>query len=162
MAIEQTVARPVRILFAGCLAFLFCALSLQAQTGDWKTVRNLPAGTHLIVKAQRNYSCDLEGATDDELICAARQLRSPGTTVVRIPRADVHEVRTLPNQGKSAAIGAGIGAAGGAALGARNKTAPEANAFFGAAAGAGFGALVGAIIPAARLAIHHGKVIYKR
>jgi len=163
MAIEQRSARTARTLITSNLIFLMIALSLQAQTGDWKSVENLAPGTRIIVKAQRNYLCGFEGVIDDQLVCETRKPRSFSTISVNIPRADIREVRTLPDQAKSAAIGAGIGAGAGAVLaGSSSKASPGANAFFGALGGAGFGALVGMIVPVVRFAIHRGKVIYKR
>src|SRR5262250_3106981 len=109
MAIEQTNGQLARTLFVSLLALIVFASNLQAQASDWKTVQNLPSGARIIVKAQHKYSCELQGTTDDELLCAVQKRRSFGTIVVRIPRAEVREVRTLPNQGRSAAIGAGLG-----------------------------------------------------
>jgi hypothetical protein len=152
-------SRMLRII-SSMLALFMLGSSLQAQTGDWRAVKNLEPGTHIIVKAQRGYYCRVEGATDDQLVCEVQKRRSLRHVTLTIPRAEVREVRTLPNQAKSAWIGAGIGAGAGAiAGGSGSRTSRGANAFFGALAGAGLGALIGAFVPLFRI---RGKIIYKR
>jgi hypothetical protein len=147
-------------IISSMLVLLMLGSSLQAQTGDWRAVQNLKLGSRIIVKAQRRYLCSIDGATDDQLVCEVQKRRSLGHTTLTIPRAEVSEVRTLPNQAKDAWIGAGIGAGAGAiAAGSGSRTSRGANAFFGALAGAFFGGLVGAFVPLFQL---RGKIIYQR
>ena len=144
-------------------ALLIAASSAQAQTGDWQAVKNLKPGSQVIVKAQRGYSCSVEGANDDQLVCEVQEHRSLRTSTLTIPRAEVREVRVLPNQAKDAWIGAGIGAGVGAIVaGSASRASPGANAFFGALGGAGLGALVGAMVPLFQFIFQRGKIIYKR
>ena len=157
-----------RQIFSSMLAalvVLFLGPNAQAKkrTGDWRVVENLKPGTHVIVKAQHKYSCIVEGATDDELVCEVHQPRSFRTITMTIPRAEIREVRTLPNQARDAWIGAGIGGAAGAVVaGTNSRTYPGVNAFFGGLAGAAGGALVGATVPIFQYLIQHGKIIYKQ
>ena len=146
------------------LALLLLGSNAQARhnTGDWRAVENLEPGVHVIVKAQRKYACVVEGATEDQLVCWVHQRRPFPLISIAIPRAEVREVRTLPNQAKDAWIGAGIGAGAGAiAAGVQSRDYPGINAFFGGLAGAGGGALVGSIFPIFDYLIKHGKCIYK-
>ena len=134
----------------------------QTQTGDWRAVENLEPGSHVIVKAQRRYACTVEGATESELTCWVHRRRPFRIVSIVIPRSEIREVRTLPNQAKDAWIGAGIGAGAGAiAAGTTSRDYPGFNAFIGGLAGAGGGALVGATIPIFQYLIKHGKCIYK-
>ena len=133
----------------------------QAQTGDWRAVENLEPGSQVIVKAQRRYACTFEGATEGELTCRVHH-RWFRAVSIAIPRPEIREVRTLPNQAKDAWIGAGIGAGAGAiAAGTTSRDYPGVNAFWGGLAGAGGGALVGSTIPIFQYLIKHGKCIYK-
>src|SRR5437870_13133404 len=75
-------------------ALLIAASSAQAQTGDWQAVKNLKPGSQVIVKAQRGYSCSVEGANDDQLVCEVQEHRSLRTSTLTIPRAEVREVRS--------------------------------------------------------------------
>src|SRR5256885_10043809 len=78
----------------------------------------------------------------------------PYTTLFR-SRAEIREVRTLPNQTRDMWIGAGVGAAGGAVTaGLTAKSYPGVSAFFGGLAGALPGALVGGIVPIFRSEEH--------
>jgi ABC-type Fe3+-siderophore transport system permease subunit len=97
------------------------------------------------------------------LVCEVRKPRSfLATITVIIPRAEVREVRVLPDEGKYAAIGAGIGAGAGAVtVGIHSKSNRGVDAFFGALAGAGVGALAGAFVSLFQLVIQRGKTIYK-
>ncbi len=147
------------------LVVLFLGPNAQAKkkTGDWQVVENLKPGTHVIVKAQHKYACTVEGATDDELVCEVHLPRSFRTITVTIPRAEIREVRTLPNQARDMWIGAGIGGAAGAiAAGTTSRDYPGFHAFIGGLAGAGGGALVGGIVPIFQLLIQRGKTIYKQ
>ena len=140
-----------RDFLTACMVTLALIPSAEAQTGNWRAVENLPPGRQISVKAQRRYFCVLESTNDSELVCEVHLRRTPRTSTITIPQAEVREVRearTLPNQRKSALIGAGIGAGGGAIVaGVNSTTSRGANAFFGGLAGAGFGALVGATVP---------------
>lgn len=147
------------------LAALLLGASAQAKTknGDWRAVEDLVPGTHVIVKAQSKYACTVEGANEDQLVCWVHQRRSFRTVSIVIPRAEIREVRTLPNQAKDAWIGAGIGGAAGAvAAGTSSRDYPGFHAFVGGLAGAGAGALVGATVPIFQVLFHGGKLIYKR
>jgi hypothetical protein len=156
-------ARPRRQIVASVLITLFLASNARAQTGSWRAVENLRPGTDVIVKAQHKYSCRVEGANEDQLVCEVHKPRFFHTTTLIIPRAEIQEVRTLPNQAKDAWIGAGIGAGAGAiAGGTTSGNYPGFHAFVGGLAGAGVGALVGGTIPIFQLLIKHGKIIYKR
>ena len=135
----------------------------KKNTGDWLVVENLEPGTHVIVKAQHKYSCTVEGATEEELTCWVHLRRPFRMVSIGIPRAEIREVRTLPNQARDTWIGAGIGATAGAvAAGTNSRTYPGVNAFFGGLAGALPGALIGAIVPAVQFLIQRGKIIYKQ
>jgi len=154
---QQILSLVIATLFLGSNA----QAQAQAQTGDWRAVENLEPGTHVIVKAQRRYACTVEGATEAELTCWVHH-RLFRTVSIAIPRSEIREVRTLPNQAKDAWIGAGIGAGAGAiAAGTTSRDYPGFNAFIGGLAGAGGGALVGATIPIFQYLIKHGKCIYK-
>jgi hypothetical protein len=158
-------AHLIRQMISLMLVVLLVASNAQARTNtsDWRAVENLKAGTDVIVKAQHKYFCRVEGANDDQLVCEVRHGRFFQTTTLVIPRAEIQEVRTLPNQAKDAWIGAGIGAGAGAiAAGTTSRDYPGFHAFVGGVAGAGAGALVGGIVPIFELLIKHGKIIYKR
>jgi len=151
-----------RIIFVMLVVSLFVSRA-QAQIGDWRSVESLKPGSHVIVKAQHKYSCMVEDANDDQLVCEVHLPRPFRTITLAIPRAEVREVRTLPNQAKDAWIGAGIGGAAGAtAAGTNSRDYPGFHAFVGGLAGAGGGALVGATIPIFQYMIQRGHVIYKR
>jgi hypothetical protein len=155
-------AKRSRQIISSLFVVLLLGWNAQAQTGDWQAVENLKLGTHVIVKAQHRYACSVEGTTEEQLVCEVRQPRSFRTTTLTIPRAEIHEVRTLPNQSKDAWIGAGIGAGAGAVTAAStSRTARGANAFFGALGGAGVGALVGGMVAVFQVIFQRGKLIYK-
>ena len=153
-----------QISFAMLVALLL-GPNAQARknAGDWRVVESLEPGTHVIIKARHKYSCAVEGATEEALTCWVHLPRSFRTISIQIPRAEIREVRALPNQAKDALIGAGIGGAAGAiAGGTTSRTYPGVNAFFGGLAGAAGGAFVGAIVPIFQLVIQRGKTIYKQ
>ena len=154
--------KQLRIISSMLVVLLFGS-NAQAQTGDWQAVENLKLGTRVIVKAQHRYACSVEGTTEEQLVCEVHQPRSFRTTTLTIPRAEIREVRTLPNQSKDAWIGAGIGAGAGAVTAAStSRTSRGANAFFGALAGGLVGGIVGMTVPVFQLIFQHGKIIYKR
>ena len=156
--------RRGRIIFV-LLAVFFLGPNAPAKTkpGDWRVVENLEPGAQIIVKARHRYSCTVEGATEDQLFCWVHQRRSFHLISVAIPRAEIRDVRTLPNQTRDMWIGAGVGAAGGAVTaGLTAKSYPGVSAFFGGLAGALPGALVGGIVPIFQLLIQHGHIIYKQ
>jgi len=132
----------------------------KKNTGDWRVVENLEPGTHVIVKAQHKFGCTYEGANEEELICWVHLRRSFRMVSIKIPRAEIREVRTLPNQAKDAWIGVGIGAAAGAVVVGIKRGG--AYAFLGGVAGALPGALAGAIVLAVQFLIQRGKIIYKQ
>ena len=157
-------AKRRRQMLCWMLVVLLLGPSAQAKrnTGDWQVVENLEPGKHVIVKAQRKYVRIFEGRTEEELTCWVHQRRFLHPISIAIPRAEVREVRALPNQAKDAWIGAGIGAGAGAiAAGVNSKAYSGVNAFFGGLAGAGGGALVGAIFPIFDYLVRHGKCIYR-
>jgi hypothetical protein len=156
-------AKRKRQAISSILAGLLFGSNAQAQTGDWRAVQDLNPGSRILVKSQHSYLCSVEGTTDEELVCEVQKRRSLGTSTIMIPRAEIREVRVLPNQAKEAWIGAGIGAGAGAiAAGAGSRTYKGANAFFGGLAGAGLGALVGAAVPVFQVIFRRSKLIYKQ
>jgi len=154
------------VFLTACMVTLALIPCAEAQTGSWQAVENLPPGREISVKTQRRYFCILESVNDAELVCEVHPRRNPRTSTIAIPRAEVREVRearTLPNQRKSALIGAGIGAGSGAIVaGVNSTTSRGANAFFGGLAGAGIGAVVGATVPVFQVLFKRGKLIYRR
>lgn len=132
----------------------------RKKPGDWRAVENLEPGRHVIVKAQHKYGCTVEGATEEELVCWAHQRRSFRMVSIRIPRAEIHEVRTLPDQAKDTWIGVWIGAIAGAVVIGIERGG--AYAVLGGVAGAFPGAIVGAMVPAFQFLIQRGKIIYKQ
>ncbi len=160
-------SRLKRQIVVWAISVLFFAVSVQAQTGDWRAVESLKPGSRVRVRtdAQRRIACSVEGATDTELFCEVHVRRSLRTSTLSIPRSEIQEVRVLPNpnQTKDAAIGAAIGAGAGATGAAINaRVARGANAFFGGLAGAGIGALIGASVPVFQVVFQRSKLIYKR
>jgi hypothetical protein len=142
---------------------LFFVPSLRAQKNDWHSLEMLEPGSWLHVKAQRKYFCVFEGATKDELICEVHLRRSFRTTTISIPKAEVREVRRVPNlndQRRDGWIGAGIGATAGAiTAGSTVNSYPGASAVFGGLGGAAAGFIAGEFVPLFQV---HGKLIYRR
>ena len=153
-----------RQIISSLLVVLLLGPNAQAQTGDWRAVRNLQPGARIMVKTQHRYPCIFVSATEDELFCDVPQHRLTGLPPrMTFSRQEVREVRREPNQAKDAWIGAGIGAGAGAIVaGTNNRDYPGFHAVVGAAGGAGAGALVGAIIPIFRVVFHGGKLIYRQ
>jgi hypothetical protein len=151
-------------MISSMLVLLLLGSNAEARknTGDWRAVENLKPGTNIIVKEQQKYSCRFEGANDDQLVCVVHRPWFLGRTTLVIPRAEIREVRTLPNQAKDMWIGAGVGAGAGAIAGATSKDYPGFDAFVEGLGGAAAGAIVGGIVPIFQWLIRHGKVIYKR
>jgi hypothetical protein len=157
-------ANYTRQIISSLLVVLLFGSSVQAQRGDWQTVRNLPSGSRILVKTKHRYICSFDLATEDQLVCAEQSHSSLGTLTLMISRAEVSEVRKLPSkddQARDAWIGAGIGGATLGVVGASStrSTSRGVSALFGTLEGAGIGALVGGFVPIFQL---HGKVIYKR
>ena len=154
---------PKLPIISSVLALLLFAPGVRAQKSDWHRVEMLELGSWLHVKAQHKYSCVFEGVAHDELICEVHMRRSFATTTISIPRAEVREVRKVPNlddQRRDGWIGAGVGAAAGAiTAGTTAKTYPGANAVAGGLGGALVGYIAGETVPLFQL---HGKLIYKR
>ncbi len=150
------------------IALLTLTSSLEGQTGDWQAVRRLDSGIPVSVKVKRSYYCIFQYVTDDELVCGVpRPIFRYATRI--FPRAQIREVRKLPNpdQMKSAKIGAGIGAATLATAGAirctkhRAECAPPAFSIpVAGLIGAFVGSLVGMAVPLFQV-FRRGKVIYK-
>jgi len=119
----------------------------QAASGDWATVRAVPAGEKLAVelKSGKRENGKVIRTSDTGLTL------QNGKKEKEIPRDDVRRVHRVAGKsaGKSTLIGTGVGAGGGAAIG----TASGCNqgcwfnrgdvALAGAVVGAGFGALGG-------------------
>jgi hypothetical protein len=66
-------ANRKRQIISSMLVVLFFGTSAKAQTGNWQAVENLQPGRPILVKAQRDYFCILEGANDDQLVCEVHQ-----------------------------------------------------------------------------------------
>jgi hypothetical protein len=160
-----------RQVLSSMLILLFLAVNThaKAKAGDWRAVENLEPGTHVIVKAQRKYACTVEGANEDQLVCWVHQRRSFRTISIAIPRAEIREVRKLPepHPGRDAWIGAAIGAGAGAIAGASDgPNLRGTHAFLGSVGGAGLGAfggmLVGATSGIFQILVRHGKLVYRQ
>lgn len=163
-SLNRKRALPPRLsIISSVLALLLFAPGVRAQRNDWHKVEMLEPGSWLHVKAQHKYFCVLEGVAHDELICEVHLRRSFRTTTISIPRAEVREVRKVPNlanQRRDGWIGAGVGAAAGAiAAGTTAKTYPGANAVVGGLGGGAVGFIAGEFVPLFQL---HGKLIYRR
>ncbi len=141
--------------------------SARAQTGDWRTVKRLPPGTRISVKAGRSpihsIICLFERASDDTLVC--ERVLSGSTRRVVPPeavyeRAGVREVRLERSDASNIAVGAVLGGGVGATLGAtttRDRTARGAGALLLGIGGAALGGYLGKEFP-----ILHGEVVYRR
>jgi hypothetical protein len=66
-------ANHKRQIISSMLVVHFFGTSAKAQTGNWQAVENLQPGRPILVKAQRDYFCILEGANDDQLVCEVHQ-----------------------------------------------------------------------------------------
>lgn len=143
------------------LVFQIVAASAQAQTGDWRAVRNLPYGANLSVKTRYRFTCIFRNATEDELICGLTSRFVGGNlSKMKVDRQDVHEVRFDHMDHGNPVIGALIGGGLGAVGGARDGTGARDH-ITGAVLIGGFGALLGAGVAWA-IPIFHRKIIYKR
>jgi hypothetical protein len=141
------------------LALLLTSSNLQARTGTWDDVRDLPRGASISVESERPLHCNFEMATKDKLMCSfINPFASRNPQILTFQRQDVKEVRLdseiYPNPAKGALIGAGVGAAIGAA-GVSNSRGGGAIIF------GGIGALIGAFI-ARNHSIHRHHTVYKR
>lgn len=159
---KRTFPPKVAIIFS-LLSLLLFSPGVRAQKSDWHRVEMLEPGSWLHVKAQRKYFCVLEGVANDQLVCEVHKRRSFRTTTIWIPRAEVREVRKVPNlddQQRDGWIGAGVGAAAGAiTAGSTTRTYRGANAALGGLGGAVFGFIAGQSVPLFQM---HGRLIYKR
>ena len=162
---HNTASRILSLIVAP-LIFVSC---VQAQTGDWQAVKNLPSGIPVTVKAKRRQHCIFQYATDDKLVCTARR-RSRHLTFA-FPRAEVRQVRTPPGPGweKGGLVGAEIGAATVATAVTFNCAskqfecaAPAIVIPLSGVAGAGAGWIVGSIASGLHDVFRRGTVIYKR
>src|SRR5882762_4356309 len=79
----------------------------QAQTGDWRAVQNLQAGTLISVKAKHRVKCQFLRATDDAVSCEVIRSGLLGTisqaTDLTFDRQSVREVRLEHTDGSNAA-----------------------------------------------------------
>jgi hypothetical protein len=164
-------AKHRRQIFFSMLVLLFLGSNTHAKTknGDWRAVENLEPGTHVIVKAQHKCACTLEGANEEQLVCWVHVPRSFRTVSLAIPRAEIREVRKLPepHPGRDALIGAAIGAGAGAIAGASDgPNLRGTHAFLGSVGGAGFGAFGGMLVGATngifQILVRHGKLVYRQ
>jgi hypothetical protein len=143
------------------LVFHIVAASAQAQTGDWRAVRNLPPGAYLSVKTHYRFTCIFRNATDDKLVCGRTgRFIGEGSSEMKVARQDVREVRFDHMDHGNPVIGALIGGGLGAVGGARDGTGVRDHVT-GAVLIGGFGALLGAGIAWA-IPIFHRTIIYKR
>jgi len=156
--------------FSLVLALLVLASTARAQTGDWRSVEKLYAGTHISVLDRQSpirLYCNFERATGKELFC--RQETRPAFlppylppifSEVALDRGDIREVRLEHSGAANALIGGAIGAGAGAALGAAVTTDGHsrgpAMALFGVL-GFAMGSAINKALP-----ITHRKVIYRR
>ena len=145
------------------LAVLLFASSGQAQTGDWRAVKNLRYGSTISVEAERHVRCIFRGATDDDLVCGLIQhgLIRIGPSEITIDRRNVREVRLEHSDEDNAAAGAAIGAGVGAALGTVKTRNGSLTRKGGALFIGGIGGIIGHFI-GRDVHVLHGKIIYKR
>jgi len=150
------------------LLTLLCVASAQAQSRDWKVVKQLAPGTPISVKYGSFWlhnRCVFESASDDVLVCervlyGTSRLFIPPEAVYR--RKLVREIRLEHSDASNIALGAAVGGAVGGALGAAASGDTHTRARVGAGllvgmGGAAIGGLMGRDFP-----IRHGKVIYRR
>src|SRR5215813_12361078 len=147
--------------YRSVIYLLLCAVlllgSCHAQTSDWQAVQNIPAGSYIFVKSYpRSARCFFENATDNELFCKLRNLRTD------FHRENIRQVR-LERPHKSPVlgmvIGEGIGAAAGVLI---TKDVKDVQARFYTPIL--FGSILGAIsgIIMAKVSTVHGTVIYRK
>lgn len=102
-----------------CCVFCF-ASCLQAQSGGWDRVKQLPPGQQIrIARIHRGITCNFSNADEDTLICDKRQtiLFFPVHHRVVTPRNEIRSIR-LSRKGLSTLAGAAIGIGAGAGIGA--------------------------------------------
>jgi hypothetical protein len=152
--------RTLKIVLS-TLAGLILVSAAQAQTGDWRAVKNLAPGTRISVKTRFHVLCDFLQATDAMLVCEPiRRASLLATGEIRVDRQRIREIRLEHSDDANAAAGAAIGAGVGAAVGA-SANRPSLTRGGGALLFGGAGAIIGG--SAGRdFPILHGKVIYKR
>ena len=151
-----------RRMIAVLLSVAFLLSNSQAQTGDWQAVEAIPSGSAIFIKNEdRKIKCTLERVTDDELFCVERRPLL-GAPVLRLYRDGIREVR-LDHPGRSAFFGAIIGTGAGTAVGyasSRSSNDAETRVYTPIGIAILFGTALGLIM--GRLAIPHGKVVYRR
>jgi hypothetical protein len=151
-----------RRIIAVLLSVAFLLSNNQAQTGDWQAVEAIPSGSAISIKNEAGrIKCTLERVTDDELLCVERR-QLLGAPVLRFYRDGIREV-SLDHPGRSAFFGAIIGTGAGAAIGyagSRNSNDAETRVYTPIGMAILFGTALGFIM--GRLAIPHGKVVYRR
>ena len=145
------------------ILFVFVALLLAAaahgQSGDWESVKQLPPGANISVKARHAFrtQCVFRGATDDRLVC---ELRTPFLPMLKLRRAEIREVRLERSDSANMATGAAIGAGAGAILGASTGNGSLTRGG-GALLLGGVGGIAGGFF-GRDFPIVHGKIIYRR
>ena len=145
------------------LAVLLFASSAEAQTGDWRAVKNLRYGSTISVEAERRVRCILRGVTDDQLVCERiqRGLIRIFPSEITFDRRNVREVRLEHSDDANAAAGAAIGAGAGAALGSVKTRNGSLTRGGGALLVGTIGGLIGWFF-GRDFHVLHGKIIYKR
>ena len=153
--------RQLRII-ASLLVFTLIFSSAQAQTGDWRAVKNIPRGSPISVKVRVRILCIFQSATDDELICTrTNPLPSPiGLDDLRFDRREIREVRLEHSEATNATVGDAIGAGVGAAVGASSNDGTVTRGG-GALLIGGIGGIIGGFF-GRDFPILHGKIVYRR
>lgn len=68
---------------------------MQAQTGDWQAVMNIPPGSRITVNATHRVRCVFLRAAGDELVCeyTHRDLFPIDPPEIKLDRPSVREIR---------------------------------------------------------------------
>jgi hypothetical protein len=130
----------------------------SAQSGDWRAVQDLPAGTRLKIKLKHGRTfghCDFAGASDDTLRC---DYPGPRYISAQYRRDNIKAVYLTHN---ARLIGFGIGAASGVIIGAAATPGPAAGReLFAVIDGTVLGG-VGYFFGTVADPFFHGKAIYR-
>ena len=151
--------RTLRI-FTSLLVFTLLVSTAQAQTGNWRSVKNLPLGARISVLTWNRITCILVRVNEDELVCAPIRHRWFGPDTLTFGRQRIREIRLPPPDGTNELLGAAIGGSIGATVGALRYNCIGCRGA-GALLFGSIGAVVGAKI-AKHSPIVQGKLIYKR